>query len=124
MEVQWRMMLPHPSWDAEPDPVVWVDPVRFDLLWKDTDQWVSPGGKDGAQDDRYARFGAWLNPDSVVYMCEVWLEDGELGFINGRHRFAWLRDHHISALPMQVSPDNVKSFTALCGSTLRTSTLP
>lgn len=124
MEILWREILPHPSWGADRDAVIWVDPARFDALWQRTDQWVSPGGKTGAQDDRYRRFGEWLKQGKTVDMCMVWLDEDSAGFTNGRHRFAWLRDQAVGALPMQVSPADAEAFAALCGSPLRRSMLP
>ena len=124
MDIVWREILPHPSWGTDRDAVIWVDPARFDRLWQRTDQWISPGGKTGAQDDRYLKFGAWLAQGKAVDMCMIWLDGESAGFTNGRHRFAWLRDHGIGALPMQVSPSDAEAIIALCGSPLRRSILP
>jgi hypothetical protein len=32
-------------------------------------------------------------------------DEGYIVFSDGRHRFAWLRDHGVRALPVTVSPD-------------------
>lgn len=42
----------------------------------------------------------------------------------GRHRFAWLRDHGVRAMPMQVSPDEANWFAEQIGTLLRVSILP
>ena len=54
--------------------------------------------------DRYKKFGAWLNRGEAVEIPWVGLEDGEICFTNGRHRFAWLRDHGLQSIPIDVDP--------------------
>ena len=91
--------------DVEPDVVVWIDAAAFDEAWRETDQYIVPGGANG-QDRRYARAGEWfMTHDYSDMLCVSWSEAGVL-FTDGRHRFSWLRDQGVLALPMQVSPES------------------
>ena len=120
-DIDWREISFAEGWGhLEPDVVVWVDVTAFDAAWRDTDQWVGPGGA-GGQDKRYAKFGAWFAEGHSVDMCNIWLTDGEIGFTNGRHRFSWLRDRGVAAMPMQIGPDSAVDFTRRVGSSSRES---
>src|SRR5271166_3746421 len=92
--------------DIEPDVVQWVDVALLDAAWARTPERILPGGGSG-QGDRYRNFGAWLKQGRPVEMCVVWVTDDAVGFTNGRHRFSWLRDHGVVALPIQISPASV-----------------
>lgn len=122
--LHWVEVLPHPDWDVEPDAVVWIDPLLFDAGWMRGEQWVSPGGAKGAQGNRYPRAGEWIEAGNKIHMCVAWIEGDEAGFTDGRHRFAWLRDHGLRAMPMQVSPADADTFRRLFGTDLRVSILP
>ncbi len=120
----WIETLPHPSWtDAVPDAVVCVDPSKFDVAWMRSDQWVSPGGLTGAQGQRYRRIGEWIEAGNSIAMCEASNDDHAVCFINGRHRFAWLRDRGVRAMPMQVPPSEAEWFEKEFGTPLRVSIL-
>jgi hypothetical protein len=104
----WRPIHPHPSWtDAETDPVLWIDLMRFEAEWRKTDQWVGPGGVPGGLGSRYPRAGEWLQSGRPIDMCQIWINTDGIGFTDGRHRFAWLRDHGLSAMPVQLSPESM-----------------
>ena len=49
--------------------------------------------------------------DSQIYSIEapeVTVQDnGRVGFTNGRHRYAWLRDQGITSIPMAMTPESV-----------------
>jgi 2'-5' RNA ligase len=36
-------------------------------------------------------------------------EDGKVGFTNGRHRYAWLRDQGLTSIPVSMDPESVKN---------------
>ena len=108
IEIQWRLIHPHPSWsDASTDPFVWIEPTKFDTFWRQGDQWVGPGGMPGGQGERYPRAGQWLLAGNPTDMCQIWVNDEGVGFNDGRHGFAWLRDHGVAAIPVQLSPDSL-----------------
>lgn len=97
--------------DREPDAVVWVDVTAFDQAWRQTSQYILPGGSNG-QDDRYAQAGRWFETRRNCEMMSGTFDEDEVIFIDGRHRFAWLRDHGVEAVPLQVGPDLREVFEA------------
>ncbi|KTW10416.1 plasmid fertility inhibition factor family protein [Sphingomonas sanguinis] len=123
-EIPWRQAFPHPEWNDPGDAVVWIDVLAFDAAWRETDQWISPGGKTGAQDRRYRLIGEWIAAGNVVNMCEIAIDEDGVSFTNGRHRFAWLRDRGVRAMPVQVAPESAASFEARFGTPLRLSRFP
>ena len=42
-------------------------------------------------------------------------DDGEVGFTDGRHRFAWLRDRGLESMPVAVSKESLEQITARFG---------
>jgi hypothetical protein len=46
-------------------------------------------------------------------------EDRSIGFTDGRHRFAWVRDHGAAAIPVTTGPDGAAQLAALFGTHLR-----
>ncbi|MBI2261929.1 MAG: hypothetical protein HYU62_09745 [Caulobacterales bacterium] len=90
--------------DVAPDAVVWVDVAAFDQAWRATEQYVVPGGANG-QDDRYARVGRWFAINRHCRMMDATFDEGRVCFIDGRHRFSWLRDQGVEAVPLQVAPN-------------------
>ncbi len=120
----WTERCPDESWpDVEPDAVVWIDPALFDTAWKRSDQWVSPGGRSGAHGLRYPRVGQWIEAGNNIEMCVANRDGGAVCFTDGRHRFAWLRDLGLRAMPVQVSPDEALWFARQLGTPLRISVL-
>ena len=105
--IEWIEVPYAEGWeDLEPDAVQWIDVTLFDAAWRQTNQWIGPCGV-GGLGDRYARFGKWLLQGHPVQMCTIGLNKGEVGFADGRHRFAWLRDHGVHAIKVQLDPDSV-----------------
>lgn len=51
-------------------------------------------------------------------------DDGSVGFTDGRHRFAWLRDHGVHSMPVQVSADQAAEIESRFGTTDKTSFMP
>lgn len=124
IEIPWRMVHPHPSWpDVETDPVIWIDPVKFDAVWQQGSQWVGPGGVPGGHGDRYSKAGRWMLAGNPTDMCQIWINEEGTGFTDGRHRFAWLRDHGVSAIPVQLSPESLERGIDAFASEIRTSIL-
>ena len=122
-EIPWRQTFPHPDWEDPGDAVVWVDVASLDSAWRETDQWVSPGGQSGAQDNRYHRVGEWIEAGKILDMCEIAFDEHSVSFTNGRHRFAWLRDRGVRAMPAQVARSCAAEFEKWFGTPLRSSRL-
>lgn len=52
-------------------------------------------------------------------MAEAGLNLGALSFVNGRHRFAWMRDHGATAIPICVDEEQASEIQFLLGSALQ-----
>lgn len=116
------------SWSD--NPVVWIDVAKLDATWSeecsnyylgaDLRDWPSSG-----MPYRYKRFGEWIVGSSApIRMSFAGLDSGWLSFGDGRHRFTWLRDHGVEALPIEVSRATVQEFASRFGTALRSSVLP
>lgn len=114
-----------PDWEVEPDAVVWISIPKLDDAWSGSDEdYVGPGGTGAAIDGRYDQFGEWLlSSGKPVEMPMVCLDHRQIGFIDGRHRFAWLRDHGARVMPVQVPLNQADEFTTRFGTLERQSTL-
>jgi hypothetical protein len=91
-----------------PDPVVWISVVKLDASWRrDVTRYVGEGaiGPGNGYPSRYKKFGEWFAEGHKIWMPHVGITGGHISFSDGRHRFAWLRDHGVRALPVTVSPD-------------------
>lgn len=102
--------------------VVWVDVRKIDASWSRDYVYVGPGGE-GGTGRRYAGFGQWLTTrDTPVEMSELGVgAQGWIVFTNGRHRFSWMRDHGVRALPVLVPEDEAEQITKKYGTPLRKS---
>ncbi len=121
--IEWRYIPPADGWDDyELDLVAWVDVAAFDRAWRRTDQYVVPGGANG-QDNRYRRVGEWFAANQHSDMTFACFGAEGLLFGDGRHRFSWLRDHGVLALPIQIPPDQAEAFEREFGTPLRVSIL-
>lgn len=73
---------------------------------------VGPEGKGGIG-TRYQQFAKWLSQGKPVEMSEMNFDHyGRPQFINGRHRFAVLRDQGQRTIDVAVPPDQVDKFRA------------
>lgn len=120
-EVSWVALEPPDG--VTPDKTVWISVAKLDASWKRRPvEYIGPGGIGPAIGDRYSRFGVWLQRGEPVWIAWVGLAaDGEISFTDGRHRFAWLRDHGVTALPIDVDPDEVVTIEERFGTAERTS---
>lgn len=101
------------------DAVVWLDVAKADAAWKrDADYYIPIGAPENHH--RYREFGTWLlRANRVVWMPHVTLWRGQLSFTDGRHRFAWIRDHGADAMPVTTDPADAKKLSAKLGSAAR-----
>ena len=84
-----------------------LDVDKFDKQWKNSDErnemYIGKGGTGNTIGNRYEQFGKWLhtddrrwkrNPEEPIEVSEISVnEDGSINFLNGRHRYSWLRDN-------------------------------
>jgi hypothetical protein len=99
---------------------VWIDVAKLDASWSKDDGYIGPGGAGGIR-TRYPDFGRWLqNAPEPVEMSEVSIDwRGNAMFINGRHRFSWMRDHGAAAVPVMVPTEQVEQIETRFGTGLR-----
>lgn len=118
MDFQRLVWIQHPigeGWDDSPDPVVWNSVDRLDSAWRGSSDYVRPRGIGSDQPEKYARVGAFLSQaieTRPIFVPTVSLYREEVVFTDGRHRFAWLRDHGLRTLPVEISPECQKIFCA------------
>lgn len=122
--IDWHYRPPRAGWeDYEADVVAWVDISAFDLAWRLSDQHIAPGGSNG-QGDRYHGAGVWFAANRHSEMLIASLDGDQASFTDGRHRFSWLRDHGVVALPLQIPPSQAGLFAQKFGTIVRLSVLP
>ncbi len=93
--------------------LVTVDVADLDRLWRESDpsRYVEPGGftPGGEVAGKYDRFQRWLedNPDTDIEASYVGFASGAPGFVDGRHRFAVLRDMGVKQITISVDPEDL-----------------
>jgi hypothetical protein len=120
--IRWTPRTFAAGWDLPPDDIVWIDVMKFDRAWRSDSLYIAPGGHTG-QGSRYARVGHWFAEHDDCEMCFATLDNGGVTFGDGRHRFAWLRDHGVASLPMQVSSGAGETFASAFGASEQHSVL-
>jgi len=124
--LQWAEPIQaHPDWNAPDDVAIWIDVTKLDEAWRlDRGFYIGAGGSGAAIDNRYEGFGRWLASSSCrIELPVVAIEDKAVSFSDGRHRFAWLRDHGVRAIPVQVLAEQAREFEVRFGATERKSIL-
>lgn len=91
------------------DKLVSLDVAAFDQEFqRQTGFYLGKGGTGGIG-IRYERFGDFIAQNDSIEAAEVTVrEDGSVGFTNGRHRYAWLRDHGVTAIPVAMTTESVE----------------
>lgn len=86
-----------------------IDVNKVDSMWRTDDRYIGSGGKGGIG-DRYDRFGEWLltTHEPVLAPSLGITQDGSVEFNNGRHRFAWFRDHGYRSIPVSMDEKSYK----------------
>jgi hypothetical protein len=82
------------------DRIVWVVVSKLDAAWKRDGTFYLPTH---THDYKYLRFDAWIGLNAStekVEMPHVGVHEGVASFSDGRHRFAWFRDHGVKAMPV------------------------
>ncbi|MGQ7908488.1 hypothetical protein, partial [Burkholderia sp. BC1] len=67
--------------------------------------YVGPGGIGSTQIGKYSAVGTFLAANigrKAIFVPSLSLVAGEVSFNDGRHTFAWLRDHGLRVLPVEV----------------------
>lgn len=101
---------------------MWCDVLLLDAAWSKGGQYISYGGEDSNQPGKYERVGQWLAGSFRLWMPHVGLDaEGQICFTDGRHRFAWLRDHGAIAICVTVSEESAPDVERLFGTQVRSS---
>ncbi|MBR8034722.1 hypothetical protein [Burkholderia vietnamiensis] len=94
------------DWGETPDPVVWIAIDLLDASWcKTRDHYVGPGGIGSTEIGKYSAVGAFLAANigrTAIFVPSLSLVADEVAFNDGRHTCAWLRDHGLRVLPVEV----------------------
>jgi len=103
------------------DVLVPVDMAKFDAAWKqDTGFHIDPSGT-GAIHGRLERIADFLKTSPQMDAAEVNVDaDGRVGFTNGRHRMAYLRDKGVTRVPVSMTKEsraNAKKHGLIAGRT-------
>jgi hypothetical protein len=105
---------------TSPDALVGVSIIPLDMAWRVSADYVGEAGHGSLHGDRYSKVGHWLAGAKFVDVPVLCLdEEGVPSFTDGRHRFAWLRDHGLLALPIEVPLDQAEVFEARFGTVER-----
>ena len=118
MTSERRVLWMPPTWDLDRYRIIWVSVAKLNSSWqKEGPPYYPPPGTG-------AYFGRWLlaqSPRCRVKMPELGWGKGCAGFVNGRHRTAWLRDQGATALPVFVEliDDQTDVIAAELGTTER-----
>ena len=117
--IRWKR-----QWGGK-DRVVWVIVRKLDEAWKrdPVSSYYIPRGQ-----CRHHPFGSWLSKfgdRERAHMPHIGFYDGYVSFTDGRHRFAWCRDHGVTTMPVSVESKSQATLVAnVLGSRLRVCRLP
>jgi hypothetical protein len=113
--------------DGEDDDacVVWIDIAKVDEAWRLTSRttgYLEPGS--GSRETfRYLRSAVTgvglLRMPNLVFLEVRWPKQ-HIDFVDGRHRFAFVRDHAGVAMPVTIAREDVSQMRSLFGSEART----
>jgi hypothetical protein len=98
----------------ERDVLVSVNVAKLDRSWSDDyGFYIGRGGSGAAIEGRYENFGQWFEQGAPIEAPEVTINQGHVVFRNGRHRFAWLRDHGVKTITVAVDKETAAQFRKL-----------
>jgi hypothetical protein len=119
--VKWRR-----QWGGS-DKIVWIIVAKVNASWKlDLSDYIGLGGTTHpAIGGRYDKVGKWVESGRPMHMPHLAFDDdGQMSFTDGRHRFAWMRDHGVKALPVTAERTQARLVARKFGSRCRTCRLP
>lgn len=127
MIVLWEIQPFGDGWEnLEPEPVVWLNIAKVEASFaRASEHYVGNGGSGAGQPSRYVNIGHHFRSGRPMWMPHLGLDkDLLISFTDGRHRFAWLRDHGATAIPVTTSLEEEQELLRRFGSALRETILP
>ena len=105
-----KTFTPPPRSKNSGDVMVRVDVKVFDAAFaKDTDFYLDNKGSNRIG-KRYEQFAKFFDENSQIEMPEVNVDsEGRVSFINGRHRYAYMRDQGATTIPVSVVKEGVEN---------------
>lgn len=110
---------------AKEDKLVAINLNKFDNTFKRNSSYYIGKGGSGSIKGRYERFELFVlggkeelapgvvidhKPATSIEASEVSVDkEGNVMFINGRHRYAWLRDNDISNIQVAMDNESIKN---------------
>jgi hypothetical protein len=110
---------------AKGDKLVAINTAKFDEAFKNNPTYYIGKGGIGSIKDRYKNFELFViggkqelapgvvidnHPTKSIEASEVSVdENGNVMFINGRHRYAWMRDHGIDNILVAMDKLSIKN---------------
>jgi len=90
-----------------------VNTAELDKLWKmDIDMYIGEGGEGGIG-DRYKMFQEYLKTGRDIETSEITISSDmpqrPVSFINGRHRFAVMRDRGMETIPVSMPKQSIEA---------------
>jgi len=86
-----------------------INVKKLDHLWKKDPAFYIGKGGEGQIKSRYENFGDFLaRHPSHINAPHVSISPRGVTFTNGRHRFAWFRDHGYTVLPVSMDNDSIR----------------
>jgi hypothetical protein len=93
--IRWAIERP----EEEDGVRVWVSVSKVDRYWsRDSGYYLGP--ETCKKEPLYWRFDEWIKTHREVWMPVLSLVEHRISFTNGRHRFAWFRDHGLKEMPV------------------------
>jgi hypothetical protein len=114
--VQWRNGLAYLKYRT-----IWIDVRKLDAILQQVEphNYVGFRGQNGI-DGKYAGFEEFMTSGKPVSMPTLARnEGGNISLYNGRHRFAWMRDHGARALPVNTPPKDATEIRRVVGTKVR-----
>lgn len=93
--------------------IVNVKTQPFEEAFKQTDQYIGPGGTGNTISDRYKKVGEFLKDAPSMQVGNVHVrENGTVIFGDGRHRYAYLRDSGLNKIPIAMDDEAIANAEA------------
>lgn len=82
---------------------------KFEQRFSENESFYVGGNGAGGIGSRYDRFGEWLTEAEFLTIPDVSIsKSGTIMFGNGRHRYAWMRDHGVSRIPVAMDAESLE----------------